>query len=152
MTPLKQRPDIAGDIKLNRLYTQFGELLREIEKKELTPPISESINQHISEVNISPLTGNELLKLVKQKQSHIIKVLEKELKIVPKNYYRNIWMVLGMSAFGLPLGVAFGVSLGNLAFLGVGLPIGMGMGVAVGTSMDKKAFEEGRQLDVVIKY
>jgi hypothetical protein len=36
-------------------------------------------------------------------------------------------MVLGMSAFGIPMGVAFGLSMGNIGLLGIGLPIGMGV-------------------------
>ena len=55
-------------------------------------------------------------------------------------------MVLGMSSFGLPMGVAFGLALGNIGLMGLGLPIGMGIGLAVGTNMDKKALAEGRQL------
>jgi hypothetical protein len=39
-----------------------------------------------------------------------------------------------------------------MAFLGVGLPIGMAMGMAIGTDMDKKAFKEGRQIDLEIKH
>jgi hypothetical protein len=52
-----------------------------------------------------------------------------------------------MSAFGLPLGVAFGAALGNMAFLGIGLPIGMSIGIALGNGMDTKAKNEGRQLE-----
>ena len=69
-----------------------------------------------------------------------------------KNHYRNTWLALGMAAFGIPLGVAFGMSLRNLAFLGIGLSIGLAIGIAVGTGMDKKAFEEGRQMDLEIKH
>ncbi len=57
-------------------------------------------------------------------------------------------MSLGMAAFGLPLGVVFGSSTGNMGLLGIGLPIGMVIGMGVGSKMDKKAFEEGRQLDL----
>ena len=90
--------------------------------------------------------------MLKQKRFKIIKLLEKELKIVPKNYYRNLWFIVGMSVFGLPLGVAFGISIGNLGLLGIGLPIGMVIGIAVGSGMDKKAHKEGRQLNIEIKY
>jgi hypothetical protein len=61
-------------------------------------------------------------------------------------------MAIGMSAFGIPLGVAFGTSLGNMGLLGIGIPIGMVIGMAIGSGMDKKAFEEGRQLDLEMKY
>ncbi len=57
-----------------------------------------------------------------------------------------------MAAFGIPLGVAFGISIGNMGLLGIGLPIGMVIGMAVGSVMDKKAVESGRQLDLEIKY
>jgi hypothetical protein len=77
--------------------------------------------------------------------------LEKELKVVPKNYYRTLWMALGMSAFGLPIGTAIGLFLGNIGLLAVGLPIGMGIGAVVGTNMDKKALAEGRTMDIEIK-
>jgi hypothetical protein len=50
------------------------------------------------------------------------------------------------------MGVAFGISLGNLGLLGLGLPIGMAVGVGVGSMMDKKALQEGRQLDFEVKY
>ena len=57
-------------------------------------------------------------------------------------------MFWGMSAFGLPLGIVFGASMGNTGLLGIGLPIGMVIGIAVGASMDTKAAKEGRQLNV----
>jgi len=40
----------------------------------------------------------------------------------------------------------------HLVILGIGFPIGLALGMAVGTGMDKKAFEEGRQIDLEIKY
>jgi hypothetical protein len=57
-------------------------------------------------------------------------------------------MVVGMSVFGLPLGVAVGVSIGQMGFLAIGLPVGMGIGIALGSYLDNKAKKEGRQLDV----
>lgn len=60
-------------------------------------------------------------------------------------------MLFGFTAFGLPIGVAFGLSLGNIGLLGLGLPIGMAIGFAIGSLLDKKAFTEGRQLNIEIK-
>ena len=56
-----------------------------------------------------------------------------------------------MSALGLPLGLIYGLSMGNLGLIGIGLSIGMAMGIVLGTKMDKKAQKEGRQLDVEVK-
>ncbi|MFC6876436.1 hypothetical protein ACFQZF_07745 [Flavobacterium myungsuense] len=148
---LKNRADFSNDEKLNRTYAQFGELLNELKKKELSQDIYKLINESVDTLNVTTLNGTQLTKLLKQKQTAILKQVEKTHKIVPKNYYRNLWMLLGMSAFGLPIGAAIGSVSGNMGVLGAGLPIGMGIGIAVGMSMDKKAINEGRQLDIEIK-
>jgi hypothetical protein len=149
---LNQKPGIDKDIKLEKTYTQFGKLLIELRKNNLPDGIVVSINKDIEELNSITGPGDELRKIARKKQTRIIKSLEKELKIVPKNYYCNLWLVLGMTVFGIPVGAAFGAVLRNMAFLGIGLPIGLVIGMAVGTGMDKKAFKEGRQLDLEIKY
>ena len=153
ITELKEKDGITENAKLNRIYIQFGDILRELRKKELPDKIIESVNQDIDQLNSSSLTGNELRKLVKKKQTNILKLLEKEVKIVPKNHYQNLWLVVGMTAFGVPIGMTFGLGVtGNASNIAIGLPIGMAIGYALGLEMDKKAFKEGRQLDVKIKY
>lgn len=149
---LKSREDISNDVKLSGVYSQLDELIIELKKKELPQSIIETINKDIEEVNSTLFTANKLKKLVKEKQTKIIRIVEKDLKIAPKNYYRNLWLAVGMSAFGVPIGVLFGLSMGNMGLLAIGLPIGMAIGVAVGTTMDAKASKEGRQLDLEIKY
>lgn len=149
---LDKRVNIDQNKKLNNTYSQFGELLNELNKKELPNEVISSINSGIEEINSFKESEKGLRKLIRKAQSRIIKLIEKELKLVTKNHYRNTWLAIGMSVFGIPLGVAFGTSLGNMGFIGIGLPIGMAIGMAIGTGMDKKAFEEGRQLDLEIKY
>lgn len=148
---LKERQDSSENIKLSRKYAQLGNFLKELKKKELPLTVIEAVNNDIEAINSTPQTESGLTKSVTQKQTKIIKLLEKELKIVPKNYYRNLWTALGMSVFGLPMGAALGLSIGNIGLLGIGLPIGMLIGMLVGSQMDKKAFQEGRQLAIEIK-
>jgi hypothetical protein len=148
---LKNRQDISTDNKLSRIYSQFAELLNELKRKELSQNVEKCINENIDYLNQSALNGTYLTRLIKQKQSAILKQVEKEHKIVPRNYYRTIWMLFGMSGIGIPFGVAFGISTGNMGFLGLGLPIGMAIGLAIGASLDKKALNEGRQLNIEIK-
>ena len=140
------------DEKVKMIYNQFEKLISELRNKDLTVDLVNFVNAKIDEINSHKDLGKELRKKIKKDQTEIIKRLEKDLKIVPINYYRNTWLAIGMAAFGIPLGVAFGASLGNMGYLGIGLPIGMAIGIAVGTAMDKKALEEGRQLDVEIKH
>jgi hypothetical protein len=149
---LKKRPSIEQNKKLISAYAQFDKLLTELKKKELTEEIVKSINNGIDQINSVSESEKQLRKQIRKTQSSILKLIEKELKLVTKNHYRNTWLAVGMAAFGLPLGVAFGASVGNMGLLAIGLPIGMVIGMAVGSGMDKKAFESGRQLDLEIKY
>ena len=151
ISELKKKPAIDKNIKLEATYLQFEKLLIELRKKVVPDEIVITINKDIEELNAFSGSGDELRKIVRKKQTRIIKLLEKELKLVPGNYYRNLWLAVGMAVFGIPIGAAFGASFGNMAFLGIGLPIGMVIGMAVGTGMDKKAFKEGRQIDLEIK-
>ena len=152
MQPLITRPIPAENLKTENRYIQLGKILNELEKRQLPQETTNYIDQEVEQLNAVLDTGTSFSKAIKEKENKIIKWIEKKHKIVPKSYYQRLWMVLGMSAFGIPLGVAFGLTIGNLGLLGIGLPIGMGVGVAVGSYLDKKAFTEGRQLDVEIKH
>ena len=133
--------------KLYKACIKFKELLSELRKKELDADLIKSVNREIEYLNTISDSSKLLKSQIKKKQSTIIKLVEKEAKLVVKNHYRNLWLAIGMAVFGIPLGVAFGATLGNMAFLGIGLPIGFTIGIAIGSNMDKKAKEEGRQLD-----
>jgi hypothetical protein len=136
--------------KHSRLFGQFNFLLAELRKKELPDEVVMFINHGIERTNSARESSKAWRKELRRNQSNILTKIEKELKLVTKYHYRNRWMAIGMAAFGVPLGVAFGTSLGNMAFIGIGLPIGLAIGIAVGSDMDKKAFKEGRMLDVEI--
>jgi hypothetical protein len=147
---LNHRPD-DENLKLNEIFSQFRQLLAELENRELPDEIVTSINNDIDEINSITVIGNELQKEIERRLQRIIKLLEKNLKLVPKNYYRNLWMILGIAVFGIPIGVIFGASLDNMAYLAIGLPIGLVIGIGLGAVMDQKALKEGRQLDIEIK-
>ncbi len=149
---LNIRSNIEQDKKLTNKYVYFEKLLDELKKREMPSEIVNLINQNIDEINSFSGSNKDLQKQIRKSQSNILKLIEKELKLVPKNLYRTRWMVIGMTVFGVPLGMAFGASLDNMAFLGIGIPIGMVIGMAIGAGMDKKAFEEGRQIDLEIKH
>lgn len=148
---LKNRPDLYQYKKLYASYNQFNKLLKELKTKELPNKTVNIINDGIDQINSVSESEKVLRRQINKTQSRIIKLIEKEHKLVTKNHFRNTWLAVGMAAFGIPLGVGFGAGLGNMAFLGIGLPIGMAIGIAVGTGMDKKAFEEGRQIDLEIE-
>ncbi|WP_224483457.1 hypothetical protein [Robertkochia aurantiaca] len=61
-----------------------------------------------------------------------------------KKDYLNQWMALGMSVFGIPIGIIFSLAFGNFAYIGI--PIGMSLGMAIGASKDQEVAKENRQL------
>ena len=146
----KERSDISEDVKLSKIYTRFQKLIKELKERELPDKIIETVNKEIEDINTTSLIGKELRKLTWQKQTKILGLLEKELKIVPKNHYRSIWTALGMSVFGLPIGIIIGTIIGNMGMLATGVGLGMCIGLFLGAGMDKKALKEGRQLDFEI--
>lgn len=142
---LSSRNDLSENPKIQEQYEHFKSLIEELGTKSLPDRLIEHINLGIQQVNTS--SPFELKRLIPKVEAKILKQVEKDSKIVAKGYYRNLWMALGMSVFGLPIGLLFGLAVGNIAFLAVGLPIGLGLGIVFGTSLDKKAEKEGRQLN-----
>jgi|AntRauTorcE11897_2_1112592.scaffolds.fasta_scaffold85676_1 hypothetical protein len=146
---LKSRPDLQEGSKTGEVYSQFSKLIDELRTRDLPNKVIEDINSEVDKLNDTP--SDKLKNAVRKSQTRILRVVERETKVVPINYYRNLWIALGMAAFGIPIGVALGTSLGSMAYLALGLPIGMSIGIAVGTNLDKKAKTEGRQLEFDIK-
>ena len=142
--PLKKRESFKSKI-LVRMYPKFASLIEELEEHILLNSTTVLINQHIHKINDSS-EEKELVRRIRKAQNTILRRLEKHDKLVPKDYYKRLWMVLGMSAFGIPLGVAFATAIGNMGMFGIGLPIGMTLGIAFGAQKDKQAAIDGRQL------
>ena len=151
MKKLIERQTIVDNIKAFNAYQQLVKLLDELELRQLPSETISLLNHEIEQLNAIEVSDSSFVKAIKRSENKVVKFIEKEHKIVPKNYYRKLWMIMGISGFGIPLGVAVGLSLGNMGMIGLGFPIGMAVGVGVGSKMDKKAFEEGRQLDLEIK-
>ena len=133
--------------KKMKSWEKLRSLIEELGTLDLVPEVQEEIVRSVQELNAFEGNDAKLLQLGRKKTYRILQVLEKKMHVVARNQYRVRWLALGMSVFGIPMGAAFGLSLGNMAFLGIGIPIGMAVGIAIGTSMDSKAKEEGRQLN-----
>lgn len=133
--------------KLTKKFTSLSNLIFAAGKHDLPDRFVSYVNNEIENISQFPGNTTETIKKLGEVQKDFLKKLEKEHKLVPKNYYRNLWLTLGMAAFGIPLGVVFGLMMDNMSMLSIGLPIGLSIGVALGISLDQKAAKEGRQLD-----
>lgn len=148
--PLQKRPIIETSESKQKDYDSFEKLLSELRQRAVPEEIVASTNEDLGILNQMDDSDKKWYKEMKKTRYRIVQRIYNKLKLVPKNYYRNQWMVLGMTVFGLPLGLVFSFAIGNIAFLPIGLPIGMPIGMAVGANLDQKAAKEGRQLDAEI--
>lgn len=146
LTTLRQREGLEQFKKLVETYQQMQRLCDAILEKKLDETVIQKINVELDALNAIETVDDAFRKSIKKAEDKILKILEKDLKIVPINYYKTLWMILGMSAFGMPFGVLYGVIIGNMGMIGLGLPFGMAIGIFLGINLDKKALAQGKQL------
>ena len=146
---LKER-SLPENNSLVKEYDLLNELIQELNYRELPPEVVVVMNTEIDRLNTRPDNHHRLLAGTKAVKRKLLKSALEDLELVPKNYYRNMWLAIGMTAIGLPLGAVFSLALDNVSFISIGLPMGLAIGVAIGTFYDNKAEEENRQLELEI--
>lgn len=126
---------------LNALTKIFQQLeARQIDIREL--------EIHTTAISNALQSGEYTVTKITKLKNSLSQTLNKEFGLTTKGYYQGLWMVLGMSIFGMPFGTILGFSLDNFGLFGVGLPIGMVIGMAFGSQKDKKAEAAGTVLEV----
>ena len=143
---LRDFEEALSDKRVKIRVNKFKELKKALGEVELPAELLNFINQQIREIN-GLENKDEIFKKLGRSQAEILKMLKSETGLIPANYYRNQWLGLGMAVFGIPMGVVFGLSLKNMAFIGLGIPIGLAIGIGIGVGMDAKAKSEGKQLN-----
>lgn len=146
---LKVRHSTSQNPKLSKAYRKMESIIIALQKKEISQEIWDVINADIKKINAFMGTEKALIKALKKTAMKILGFVEKELQYVSKHHYRNQWMALGIALLGVVFGTIFSSVLGNYSFMGIGIPIGMVLGMAYGATLDKKAEEDGKQLDLL---
>jgi dolichol kinase len=144
---LKERTDLAQDVKLTRVYAVFQEFLAEIKTRKFPNQFIEAVNRDIEEINLSSKTDFALRDLIRAKMKNIVMLLKQNHNIALENYYRNKGLSIAMFLGLYPLLLLI-LNGAVLPAIGVFVAtIGMAViGINFGDRKDKKAFEEGRQL------
>jgi hypothetical protein len=135
----------AADRKgLRHIAARIADLLEALSRREHDP---NDVQEHLEELRreLADTPGARGLSKIRHA---LLSHLEKAHGLVPPGHYRSQWMAMGMAAFGLPMGAAFGVLFDNMAFIGMGLPIGLAIGLALGDGKDKEAARKGLQLEM----
>lgn len=144
---IKADKSIDVNEKTQKKIDNFKELISEIKKKKITKDLYDMINEEILLIN-SIKKDKVFPRQISKSKHKILLQLQRKLKIIKKDYHKNMWLSLGMSSFGLPIGLAFSLILDNFVFLAIGLPIGMMIGLIVGTNLDKKAKDANLVLNI----
>ncbi|PHR99696.1 MAG: hypothetical protein COA80_03380 [Leeuwenhoekiella sp.] len=145
--PIKVSKSSLDNSKLKFHLESFQNLIKSLESQQLKPETVAYINTEIERVNMEFKNEKRLKRQLVKAKSDLLIFLKENENLVANNHYRRLWMVVGLSVFGVPIGVNIGLLAGNTALLGVGLPLGMFAGMLLGKHLDKKAAEENRQLD-----
>jgi len=143
MEKLKELKNADSNPRLIKAYNKVHCLIEALSAKEIPSEVLNSINDAIKFLNSFSGTEKELTKAFNKKYKSILTLVKKELKLVPKNHYKTLWMVMGMS-----FGVAFSVILNDSGNLAIGIGLGTLLGIVVGTNLDKNAEEAGNQLEI----
>lgn len=145
-----KQTDSMPDDKLTQAYNRLQSILKIAQIKPLSEVATNKINDKIKALNSSTKINGALYRLITLTENEIVDIIEQDVKVVPVGYYSKRWLAIGMSAFGISLGVIIGLITKNMAFLGIGLPIGLGIGAIIGRQMDSKAALEGRQYEITV--
>lgn len=142
---LSLKAQLPSSKTVQRSYQKLLLILEYLDGKTVPEKVEVQLNERIDKIN-AETDPKKLGITIRKAYQRATQLLEKHMKVVPQRYYMMQWMAIGMAAFGLPIGVAFGTALDNMAFIGVGFGMGLPIGMAVGSAMDRKAEKEGRQL------
>lgn len=149
---LKEVKTSSKQNSLYKTYLEYSYLLDEIKEIQLPEPIIRSINRDIEQINYTSRSGGRLRRLIKQKINKVIKILNREVNVVPKRYYSGQWTLVGLLVLLVlnPVFILFDFSnQGYFGFLTLLAALGC---FFYGRSLDKKAEAEGRQLKTEITF
>ena len=146
--PLKKKESFITDRSILKAYNKLEKNLSILEELPLSDATISQINKDIEEINSFEGKLKKYRNKLVVKNHNILELVRKNHGYVHEKYYQNQWLAIGMSTFGISFGIVFGMLFDNIALLGIGLPFGMLLGIAIGKEKDKKAKQEGKQLNI----
>ena len=139
---LEKRQKEPQSKTVDRALSDLIKLLKALDLRGISP---REIDEHLKELK-RILNGPLKARYISGVYHAIKRQIHKDHKLVTPGYYRNLWMVLGMTVFGMFIGNILFAITGNAVYISMGLPMGLPLGIALGMYLDKKAMEEGKVL------
>lgn len=129
----------VSDEKLQKALNELIPIFEDLDRREIPTESVADLLKRLKNILVSELH----LKQVTRLKADLLASLRRQYGLVTPKYYQTLWMVLGMTIFGVPFGMIFSMAIDNMAFLGLGFGFGMPIGMAIGIAKDKKALEDG---------
>ncbi len=142
---IEKRLKSVSDEKLQKALNELIPIFEDLDRRQIP---TESVADQLKRLK-TILTAELQLKQVVKLKTDLLGVLRRQYGLVTPKYYQTLWMILGMTIFGVPFGMIFSFAIDNMAFLGLGFGFGMPIGMAIGMAKDKKALEDGLVIDGV---
>ncbi|MFP2996964.1 hypothetical protein ABN763_13690 [Spongiivirga sp. MCCC 1A20706] len=129
-----------------KIFRDFQTILSNLLERNLTNKQLEKVESQLEKIDFSPHKKSTARHFSIQ-LSNFKTFLKSELSLITKGYYVGIGLAIGMS-LGMSIGIGFMSLIGiSLSMIG-GMIVGMIIGMAIGQTMDKKAEDENRVLDI----
>ncbi len=130
------------DAAIHKKYSLRGretlnQLTEILEERSLNPESIEFVNQQITRLNGLQQERQAYYLQLQKTNYPLLRHLEKHYGWVPKGHNTTRWLTVGMSIFGIPIGVSIGLLADNMALLGIGFGLGMLVGLLVGYQKDQ---------------
>lgn len=143
--------DDARYPKAQKSWQGLNDLIAALNAKDLDEGLREQVEALLRPAREASGSDKERRKRYRKVTNRVLALVQKQTKLVPRNYHRDLWMSLGLAVFGVPIGIAMGSAMDNMGLMGAFMPIGLAIGLAVGAGMDKQAQQQGLQLDFPVE-
>ncbi|WP_442264973.1 hypothetical protein ACSIGC_11530 [Tenacibaculum sp. ZS6-P6] len=146
---LKKNNYLTQKETTKKAFSNLEKTLVALRRLNLSEDSVIKINDKIQEINsFNEDSERKFRRKILIQKSNIINLMVKTEGLIPEKHYQNQWFVLGMTTFGIPIGLVFSMAIGSTAFLGLGFPLGMLIGSMIGKQKDEKAKKEGKQISL----
>lgn len=147
---IEKRAKSVTDAKTQKALSCLVPIFEDLDRREISTESVADILKRLKTMLMEELNSKQIARL----KADLLGSLRRQYGLVPAKYYQNLWMILGITVFGVPFGIVFSMAvLDNVAFMGLGFGFGMPIGMAIGMAKDKKALEDdlvinGAQQDI----
>lgn len=135
---IEKRLKSVSDEKIQKALNELIIVFEDLDRREIPTESVSELLKRLKNILVQELH----LKQINRLKTDLLGALRKQFGLVTPKYYQTLWMILGMTIFGVPFGMIFSLAIDNMAFLGLGFGFGMPIGMAIGIAKDKKALED----------